>query len=191
MGTIPLTTPPNALGAAAVTPDGTKVYVLDGFRNLVWVISTSTNQVITSIAVAGQPGAVAFTPDGSKAYVTNGTGGTENPGPGNISVIDTAMNTAVATITAVDGPTGVAITPDGSKAYVPNFFSANVSVIATSTDVLVATVPVGQNPDSFGNFIGPIPRTAPVPTLSQEGKIALAILLLGAGVVAACHRRAS
>jgi YVTN family beta-propeller protein len=43
-------------------------------------------------------------------------------------------------------PFGVAITPDGAFAYVANLSSNNVSVIATATNTVVATVPVGTGP---------------------------------------------
>jgi YVTN family beta-propeller protein len=46
----------------------------------------------------------------------------------------------VATITVGSFPIGVAITPDGQHAYVANNGSHNVSVIATATNKVVATV---------------------------------------------------
>jgi YVTN family beta-propeller protein len=41
---------------------------------------------------------------------------------------------------------GVAITPDGTHAYVTNFRDTTVSVIATATNTVVATIPVGSGP---------------------------------------------
>jgi YVTN family beta-propeller protein len=46
----------------------------------------------------------------------------------------------------------VAITPDGAFAYVTDGGDSTVSVIATSTNTVVATVPVGMYP--FGGPIG-------------------------------------
>ena len=43
-------------------------------------------------------------------------------------------------------PTGVAITPDGTHAYVTNFKDSTVSVIATTNNAVVATIPVGSAP---------------------------------------------
>jgi YVTN family beta-propeller protein len=76
------------------------------------------------------------------AYVVN-SGGIH----GNVSVIDTATNppSVVATIPVVDA-TAVALTPDGKHAYVANAASHNMSVIATATNTVVATVPVGNLP---------------------------------------------
>ena len=51
-------------------------------------------------------------------------------------------------------PFGVAVTPDGSKVYVANTLSASVSVIATATNTVTATIPVGVQPIAFG-FLHP------------------------------------
>src|ERR1041385_4016517 len=42
------------------------------------------------------------------------------------------------------------ITPDGARAYVSNALSNNVSVIDTSTNTVVATVPVENDPRPLG-----------------------------------------
>jgi YVTN family beta-propeller protein len=41
----------------------------------------------------------------------------------------------------------VAVTPDGSKVYVANMGDGTVSVINTATSMVVATIPVGTNPE--------------------------------------------
>ena len=48
------------------------------------------------------------------------------------------------------GPDAIAVTPDGLHAYVVNRRSANVSVIRTATNLVVATVPVGSIPLAVG-----------------------------------------
>ena len=59
-------------------------------------------------------------------------------------------------------PVGVAVTPDGSKVYVANDASNNVSVIATATNTVTATIPVGIWPVAFGVFIQlPVLQSAP------------------------------
>jgi len=46
-------------------------------------------------------------------------------------------------------PTGIAITPDGAYAYVTTYANpGTVSVIATATNTVVATVTVGAYPSS-------------------------------------------
>jgi YVTN family beta-propeller protein len=57
-------------------------------------------------------------------------------------VLKTATRAVVATIPVGFAPMGVAFSPDGTRAYVANFSSSNVSVIATATNTVVATVTV-------------------------------------------------
>jgi YVTN family beta-propeller protein len=54
-----------------------------------------------------------------------------------------------ATIPIGGGPAvfGVAVAPDGSKVYVANDDANTVSVIATATNTVSATIPVGSGPD--------------------------------------------
>ena len=46
------------------------------------------------------------------------------------------------------------------SAYIPNSGSDNVSVIETAKNKVIATIPVGSNPNAFGIFIQPA-RPAP------------------------------
>jgi YVTN family beta-propeller protein len=56
-------------------------------------------------------------------------------------VIDTASKQVVATVAGVGyGPLAVAITPDGNYAYVSNLGSNTISVIATASNTVVATI---------------------------------------------------
>jgi YVTN family beta-propeller protein len=56
--------------------------------------------------------------------------------------IDTADNTVAATVPVGRFPAGVAVTPDGKHAYVTNLNSNNVSLIDTTSNIVVATIPV-------------------------------------------------
>ena len=91
------------------------------------------------IPVGTSPYWVAFTPDGTQAYVTN-----SNSSGGTVSVIKTANRAVVATVPVGNQPEGVAVTPDGTHAYVTNRRSSSVSVIATATNTVVATVIVNE-----------------------------------------------
>jgi YVTN family beta-propeller protein len=79
----------------AVSPDGSKVYVVNEGSGSVSVIDTATNTV-TTIPVGQSPKGVAVTPDGSKVYVVN-------EGSSSVSVIDTATNTVIPTGTSLTG----------------------------------------------------------------------------------------
>ncbi|GEM_PF-1099906 len=76
---------------------------------------------------APRPAAAA----GPFAYITNGNSN-------NVSVIDTIPN-------ADSYPDGVAVNPGGTRVYITNLVDVSVSVIDTSTNTIVATVPLGGN----------------------------------------------
>jgi YVTN family beta-propeller protein len=94
----------------AVTPDGTRVYVVNvNFSPVpppplgdVSVIDTATNTVVKTVVVGPGPRAVAITPDGTHAYVTNFLNNT-------VSVIRTRRNNVVDTIPVPGGPNWVTI----------------------------------------------------------------------------------
>jgi len=151
--TVPVGTGPFGV---AVTPDGTKVYVVNNNDNTVFVIDTATNNITANVSVGNQPSVIVITPDGTKAYVTSTLGG-------NVSIIDTATNTVTATVMNVGTGFGIAVTPDGTFVYVTDYAADKVSSINTTTNTVTAVVPVGNQPLSLGNFIGPLPIT---PTLA-------------------------
>ena len=126
----------------AVTPDGQHAYATS-FEG-VTVIDTTTNTVVTSIAVAKGSSSttgrgIAFSPGGKKAYLTSG-------GLDKISVIDDVTKNVVATVVVGTDPVGVAITPDGRRAYVTNHGSGDVSVIDTGNNRELTRITVGAEP---------------------------------------------
>ena len=123
----------------ALTPDGTQLWVADFGGDKVDVIDTGTNKVVSSIVVGLLPSFIAFTPDGSKAYVSSNH---------RVFVIDVASQTVKARIHVTAYSLGIAITPDGKTAYVINFHrysdSGAASVIDTTNDTLIKTIPLGS-----------------------------------------------
>ena len=79
---------------ATLSPDQSVLYVTS--ETSIYVISTATNTVTTTIPVGSFASGVTFTPDGTRAYVANTLSNT-------VSVINTATNTVVATIPVADG----------------------------------------------------------------------------------------
>jgi YVTN family beta-propeller protein len=131
----------------AITPDGTRAYVVNTGSDTVSVIDTATNQVVGApIGVGDVPLTIAITPDGTRAYVANFESES-------VSGIDTRTS-GVLTIPVGKEPGEVAITPDGSRAYVANFGAESVSVIGTATNTVLATLSGGfSNP--FGMALKP------------------------------------
>jgi YVTN family beta-propeller protein len=118
----------------AFTPDGDFAFVGNTRRRSVQVIDTATQTIVNEIFVFFEPRDVAITPDGAFAYVTGS----------NSAVIDIATNTVVSGIPGVAG-FAAAFNADGSLLYVANGNSA-VTVIDTTTNTVVASVPVGREP---------------------------------------------
>jgi YVTN family beta-propeller protein len=145
----------------AMAPDGQHAFVTAAGCNLdvaptVGWLDTATNTAVTTVPrdAAGVPPngpvGVAITPDGRHAYVA--IVGIASM----VTVVDTAGR-MVAFIpfppTLGSNPFGVAITPDGKHAYVALSYVGTVLVIDTASNMVVATVPVGNSP--FGVAITP------------------------------------
>ncbi len=127
----------------AISPDGNFVYVSDYSGSSVSVIDTASKTVANTIEVTTQPRGIVTTPDGRFVYVAVGTYYTGY----SISVIDTTSDAVAATVpeTLDAGPRAeLAITPDGAYIYVSNSAAPSVSVIATATNTIVDTIPVGS-----------------------------------------------
>jgi YVTN family beta-propeller protein len=77
---------------------------------------------------------------GQTVYVANAAGHS-------VSVIDPQTGATLAPpIPVGEAPLSIAISPDGRRAVVANFFSGDVSIIDTSTDRTIGTVPVEYEP---------------------------------------------
>jgi YVTN family beta-propeller protein len=162
--TIPVGSNPIGL---AITPDGTKVYVANAglpipgppsqLGTTVSVIDTVTNSVAATLPVGREPSSIAITPDGRTAYVANTFDST-------ISVIDVATEAVSGPIST--GPSllgvkaqGIAISPDGTKLYASGL--TDITVFDTATNMVVATIPSGSQPDTVA--FSPDGNTAYVP----------------------------
>ena len=166
-----------------VTPDGSRVYVSNS--GTISVIDTATNTVSATISAVTAPTGLAFTPNGAFAYVAQFTT------PGTVAVLSTPSNKLIATIplgSNTSDPIKVAITPDGSFAYVTNLGSNNVSVINTSTNTVVATVPVGGEPyaiaastDGALTYVGNIADST-MSVISTATNTVISTLTLGNGI---------
>jgi YVTN family beta-propeller protein len=110
-------------------------------KGLIRIAIASFSVALLTLVLAATPAVAEF------AYATTFRGGAGDI----VDVIDTATNTLVTSVPVQSGAGGssiggVAATPDGTAVYVVNFFADSVSVIATSTNTVVATVmlPPGQ-----------------------------------------------
>ncbi len=77
--------------SVSVSPDGLRVYVVNGYSNTVSIINTTNNTVVKTVNVGSFPGGLSVSPDGYWVYVSNS-------GSNTVSVINTATNTVNAAI---------------------------------------------------------------------------------------------
>ncbi len=130
------------INAAAVTPDGNKLYAADSLHNTVSVIDVSTRRVTKVMDVATGPRFVAITPDGSKVLVSNF--GSRDLDGNTLTIIDSASDEVVETLSVGAQPFAIAITPDNNKALVVNAVDDSVSVIDLKTNSIINTLDAAQ-----------------------------------------------
>ncbi|MCU0608311.1 MAG: hypothetical protein MUF22_00900 [Chitinispirillaceae bacterium] len=168
---------PNEPTGIAVSKDGATLFVTvasDRWPNgMVCVVSTASGKVTKRIAVGHYARSPVLNPAGTMLYVCNWLSNT-------VSVVDVASGTEIKQIAVSREPYAAAITPDGTTLAVTNSLpdqkatdtvsiAGKVSLIATATNTVRATIPVypvGTH-SMFGICITP------------DGKYALATHLVG------------
>jgi YVTN family beta-propeller protein len=78
------------------------------------------------------------------------------------SVINTATFGIKVTIPMPTGPQGIALTANGNRAYITNRYSNNVKVIDTSSNAVIATIPVGAAPFNIAIWTPPNDGLSPI-----------------------------
>jgi YVTN family beta-propeller protein len=147
---------PNGL---AVTPDGTRVYVANGGRDLftdytLTIVSTATNTVVGSIDLSSNdpPIGIAFNPTGTRGYATAAFSDV-------ISVIDTdpaspTFNTILTNVTIPGASFARFAVVTGGRVYITDQSADKVHVITDSASpVFVQSISVGVKP--FGIAVSP------------------------------------
>jgi len=126
--------------AIAITPNGSRAYVISNSTAKTYVIDTVTNtQFATIHTEPGSPLSIAMKPDGTRVY-------TATPGVFDVShasVIDTASNTVIAKIEAGGAPPFVGVTPDGTKLYIDAVMA--VTIIDTSTNTISTKIQLDRS----------------------------------------------
>lgn len=113
------------------------------------VIDPETHEIVHELLLktntTSGPQDIAITPDGQFAYINLFDFST---GPGGARVVDLLRFSTVTGINTGDtGVFGTEMTPDGRFAFATNFLKNEVVAISTSTNTIVATIPVGRNPN--------------------------------------------
>lgn len=100
----------------AITPDGNKIFVSNGYSNNISVVSVAENKVLDTIPLASTPIGIDISPDGRVAYVI------ERQLAGNVLlvVIDLATHKVIRRwhdLIGFGNPFEVIFSPDGQHAY--------------------------------------------------------------------------
>ncbi len=141
---------PSALSS---TVDGRRLLVTAQGDDLLVVLDTSTDGVVSRVTVGSQPDAVAVTPDGKTAVVANFGDGTVTP-------VDLLTLKAEPAIAVGSQPDAVAVTPDGKTAVVANFGDGTVTPVDLLTLKAEPAIAVGSQPDAVA--VTPDGKTAVV-----------------------------
>jgi YVTN family beta-propeller protein len=127
--------------AIAVNPSTNRIYVANSGSDNLLVINGTTNAVVATVSVSGNPVAVAVNSNTNRIYVAMANASNV------VSVIDGDSNTLVTTLNVGNGPVAVAVNPNTNRIYIANRTGRNISVIDGATNSIVATVNVDY-PDS-------------------------------------------
>jgi len=118
-----------SLGAPAIHPAGTKVYIPDATGNRL-VVARGSDGAATgeTIAVGDEPIKVLFSPSGARAYALNRASST-------VSIIDVVTDRVLGS-TAAPGAVDIALRPDGTTLYIltGDGTTAGIRVLATAGD---------------------------------------------------------
>ena len=122
----------------AISRDGAYAYVASGCP-AVTVIRISDNAVVKTLNnVVGNPWGIATSPDGQYVYITDDANGSDA-----VAILRTSDNSLVRYISGVGNRSrGIAITPDGRHIYITSFASSTISVIDTSLNQVIKSIPV-------------------------------------------------
>jgi YVTN family beta-propeller protein len=130
---------PNSPAGLALSPDGTKLYVLSQSNNTVSVFNTATMAAEATLPTGDYPEAVAADPTGNSYYVAN-------QGSNSISIYDATTNTHIKDLSVGSYPSALAFFPASHLLFVANSSSSSVTVISTTTFTVLGTFATQLDP---------------------------------------------
>src|SRR5687767_5901911 len=130
---------------AAISPDGSRIYVSDEALTTLDVVDAKTLKVTKRIPLSGRPNNVAVSNDGAFVYVGI------RQAPGAVDVIETGSLTNVKSIPVTGEIHNVYVTPDGRHVVAGSIAASTISVIDAKTHSVAwtKTLSAGIRPMAF------------------------------------------
>lgn len=119
-----------------VSPDSSRLYVLNRGNNTISTVNTSTNAIVQTITLGQRPSSFVLSPDGKTLYVANSS---------SLTVVDVATGEAHTNLAGFSSPTDLVFSADGSKLFAANYGSTTVRSVDTD-DYTARNTVVGQTP---------------------------------------------
>jgi len=119
-----------------------RVYCGVDNEDSVKVIGVSSDSVIATVAIAGEPRGLCYSSQNNRIYCAVDVYNNH----GKVAVIDGASNVLVAQVPVGNVPWMVCYNPSSNKVYCANLNDNSVSVVNCSTNTVVATISVSGRP---------------------------------------------
>ncbi len=123
----------------AISPDGSKLFVVCERSESVIVIDLATHEKVAEVNVGARPHDIAFSGDGGFAYVTNRT-------DASVSVIKTNGMKVIRTISVGHEPHGIVYDPQADRLIVLNTSDNTVSLYSVMEERMEAVLSGGEGP---------------------------------------------
>jgi hypothetical protein len=144
-------------GAIAITPDGSRAYVLT--RTSIQIYGIDTDGSLTPggairLDAAGVPINLVLSPDGGRLYLL--TGASESPATWRLRALTSTGQAIGPAYELPPGPTGLAVSPDGARLYVQSGLSQIISAFVVSPSTSDPLQPIGETSlDAYGDAGSP------------------------------------
>jgi len=119
---------------AAVSPDGSRIFISDEAQTSLDVVDGRTLQLINRIPLSEHPNNISIGPDGRRVYVSIAGG------KGAVDIIDTTSLQRVKTIPTSMRIHNTYVTPDGKYVLAGSIAGKGAAVINTQTEELESTI---------------------------------------------------
>jgi YVTN family beta-propeller protein len=165
----------------AISPDGEFLYVTNLNSNTVKIISTSSNEVVSSIEIGYSTSSIAINPSGDLACIKASNG--------SIYVVNLINQSILSTISGFSGVQYIIFSIDGTKIYLADDSQDSIIVYDASTLLELTTISVGSNPNSItntpdGEFLYVANRSGnSVSVISTESNTVLSTIAVGSAPI--------